>query len=681
MGHAAHDIDDTDTDDSPGTSTSTAEFDPADGPPGFKPVDVLTLPDLPGAAGTTRADYPRPAAYGDCVAEGGPHVARPCPWLSCKHHVVHILSLEHPVTVALAAQDLPGTAAGSADLDAERVVLGWLGSTPYSCSIDATLHGVGATLMGLGRLTGVTRERVRQIECNGIATLRERAGGPPVRTKLRRSAALDASPITDRIAARKLLTGLRADTLAEVPGPQSFPPRSATQRVRIRHAEERPDLSSPTPEEWARLGHPTAITGPADRAWCPTLRAPVTGRLCVLRHVARVEASNTTRAEDNPQRLTYRVCAECVWAEGMHARFGAAVTAAPIPTLPPGAATAPPSPSAPSVSHAARRHLPVVQTGTPPGRGFVLPSRRPGHAPAKATAPNPPAPPATAPSAAPPPSNTGPRLPSCIAPGCTTRAQGAPPNGQRQQNAIRGFCTTHTRSLYGMHTTYRTQGMTLDVAREYLMTRGTLTGIVAWARETGVLPPHPTGRLPVQRPRPARFTSEGLPLPALPPPPAPSPPPAPVAAPESPPMPPAPPAPPAPAPEAATATATCRVKGCTAPASAHHRHAVYEGLCRRCAKLTRDMALTYRISPALVIPYTVAHGSTTGVSAHLRATGVLPPTAHPPRAVRPATAPAQPALDPEAEHLVRLGARVGYARAAAILEHLLALATAPAALG
>jgi hypothetical protein len=86
------------------------------------------------------------------------------------------------------------------------------------------------------------------------------------------------------------------------------------------------------------------------------------------------------------------------------------------------------------------------------------------------------------------------------------------------------------------------------------------------------------------------------------------------------------------------------------------------------------MALTHRVSPALVVSYVVGNGSTAGVTAHLRAVGAVPPT-------RGTAAPVVSTLtvdsDPDAQRLVQVAARIGYARAATFLESIIALATPP----
>lgn len=99
---------------------------------------ALPADDDPVAEGP---DIPRPVTRADCL--DGP---RPCPWAGCRHH------LGYEVT----------------DIGSIRVT-----KATASCSLDI------ADLGGLGRedvapLLGLTQERVRQIEEEGLAKLRRR---------------------------------------------------------------------------------------------------------------------------------------------------------------------------------------------------------------------------------------------------------------------------------------------------------------------------------------------------------------------------------------------------------------------------------------------------------------------------------------------------------------------------
>ena len=89
----------------------------------------------------------RPKTRTDCV--DGP---RPCPWLSCRHH--------------LGADVNPGT--GALKLTFGDVPIEEL---EHTCSLDVADLG-GATLEDVAAATGLTRERVRQIETIGLERMR-----------------------------------------------------------------------------------------------------------------------------------------------------------------------------------------------------------------------------------------------------------------------------------------------------------------------------------------------------------------------------------------------------------------------------------------------------------------------------------------------------------------------------
>lgn len=86
----------------------------------------------------------RPKTRGECV--DGP---RPCPWASCRHHLL-----------------LYVTAVGSI-----RKTHATIDKLPESCSLDVAERG-GLTLSEVGELMGCTRERVRQIEVATLLKLR-----------------------------------------------------------------------------------------------------------------------------------------------------------------------------------------------------------------------------------------------------------------------------------------------------------------------------------------------------------------------------------------------------------------------------------------------------------------------------------------------------------------------------
>lgn len=93
------------------------------------------------------AEYDRPATRGDCI--DGP---RPCPWVSCKHHLFIDVDQEN----------------GSLKLnfpDREP----W--EIEHSCSLDLADRG-GMRLAEVGEILNLTRERIRQLEERGLIILK-----------------------------------------------------------------------------------------------------------------------------------------------------------------------------------------------------------------------------------------------------------------------------------------------------------------------------------------------------------------------------------------------------------------------------------------------------------------------------------------------------------------------------
>lgn len=94
----------------------------------------------------------RPRTYGDCEREGyGSRVA--CPWAGCGYHL---------------ALDV---------LDTGAITLWWpdrdVTDIPATCALAvARRNPDGLTLKEVGELANITRERVRQIEAEGLRALR-----------------------------------------------------------------------------------------------------------------------------------------------------------------------------------------------------------------------------------------------------------------------------------------------------------------------------------------------------------------------------------------------------------------------------------------------------------------------------------------------------------------------------
>lgn len=102
-----------------------------------------------------REDYPqdieRPRTREECA-----HGPRPCPWVSCRHHLY------------VDVDDGGGLLVGSPD------VLPW--EARETCSLDvAEASGGGVTLQEVAELLGVTRERARQLETMALKRFKRRA--------------------------------------------------------------------------------------------------------------------------------------------------------------------------------------------------------------------------------------------------------------------------------------------------------------------------------------------------------------------------------------------------------------------------------------------------------------------------------------------------------------------------
>ncbi len=96
-------------------------------------------------------DARRPRTRGDCAAG-----ERPCPWVSCRHHLAIEVTTKGNVRVDKRfAAHLEGSGPAPAE----------------TCALDVADRG-GGTLEIVGGLFGFTRERVRQIE--GIALRKAR---------------------------------------------------------------------------------------------------------------------------------------------------------------------------------------------------------------------------------------------------------------------------------------------------------------------------------------------------------------------------------------------------------------------------------------------------------------------------------------------------------------------------
>lgn len=98
---------------------------------------ALEYPEQPGV------DYQRPATRADCLP-GGANAQRPCPFVSCKHH----LALEVNARNGNIKMNFP-------DVEVWEM--------RETCALDVADYD-GATLIDVGRILNLTRERIRQIQ-------------------------------------------------------------------------------------------------------------------------------------------------------------------------------------------------------------------------------------------------------------------------------------------------------------------------------------------------------------------------------------------------------------------------------------------------------------------------------------------------------------------------------------
>jgi Sigma-70, region 4 len=96
------------------------------------------------------SEMQRPKSRGDCLH--GEHSERPCPYVSCKHHLF------------LDVNDRTG----SIKLNFPELEV-W--DLPETCALDIADRG-GITLEEVGEIMNLTRERIRQLETRGLAKLK-----------------------------------------------------------------------------------------------------------------------------------------------------------------------------------------------------------------------------------------------------------------------------------------------------------------------------------------------------------------------------------------------------------------------------------------------------------------------------------------------------------------------------
>ena len=94
-------------------------------------------------------DLDRPRTRAQCMEE-----ARPCPWVSCKHHLYLDINPETG-SIKINFPDLEP----------------W--EMKHTCSLDVAENGA-LTLEEIGLITNLTRERIRQVEVRGLLKLKAR---------------------------------------------------------------------------------------------------------------------------------------------------------------------------------------------------------------------------------------------------------------------------------------------------------------------------------------------------------------------------------------------------------------------------------------------------------------------------------------------------------------------------
>ena len=97
----------------------------------------------------------RPRTRAECLP-GGPNEARPCPWVSCAHHLALDVS-QRSGAIKVNTPDADGEPDWSA--------------MPESCALDVADRG-GVTLEEVGAVMNLTRERVRQLEMQASVKVR-----------------------------------------------------------------------------------------------------------------------------------------------------------------------------------------------------------------------------------------------------------------------------------------------------------------------------------------------------------------------------------------------------------------------------------------------------------------------------------------------------------------------------
>jgi hypothetical protein len=131
---------------------------------------------------------PRPRTRGDCLQE-----ARPCPWVSCRHHLLLEVAASkggldvRPTSLRLNRPELGerrmGRRSGLASSAAQHLVQQWiddaveqLAGMQYSCALDvADQYPDGVTERSVGLILGVTEKAAHADLIRATERLRGRA--------------------------------------------------------------------------------------------------------------------------------------------------------------------------------------------------------------------------------------------------------------------------------------------------------------------------------------------------------------------------------------------------------------------------------------------------------------------------------------------------------------------------
>lgn len=160
-------------------------------------LKVLVTEDRDGRDAAREAqdelDNERPRIRADCLP-GGRNEMRPCPWYGCKYHLGLSINEE---TGSIQVRDLD-TMVHTCNLDVSEI-----GGIPGSG------RGAGITLEECGEITDLTRERMRQIEFQGMSHMRPllvEAGVAPadwtrLQSALKRKSSTVSEPVVSTLPA------------------------------------------------------------------------------------------------------------------------------------------------------------------------------------------------------------------------------------------------------------------------------------------------------------------------------------------------------------------------------------------------------------------------------------------------------------------------------------------------